>query len=124
MNDSLKPNPTQQDGSHDDLESILTAEEQASAAPKISPVVIEQQAGTNTISARKDNPYTDQQLKPGQVIGYGIPTDQKVQIPIAEAKKELSKKSKRRVLYALVVLAVVAIVGGLAFLMYRVATSS
>lgn len=57
-----------------------------------------------------ENPYLDQQVLPGQVIGYGLPTDQHVfgQPPVQPSSK------KKPVLIAGIVAAVLIIVAAVA----------
>lgn len=109
--------------SSDDIQSILAIEENASNQSKQPLNNIQQKVSDNSFASRKDNLYVDQQLKPGQVVGYGIPTDQKVEIPIAKGKSGLSKKAKRRILFIIIALFCLAALGGITVLALSIAKS-
>ena len=69
-------------------------------APKTSTPLV-----NNTVA----NPYKDQQYLPGQTIGYGLPTDQKV-INYSESNKPVRDytKLKRRLLILTILIVLAA----------------
>jgi hypothetical protein len=115
-------NPSQSPDDQSDLQSVL-AKEAATEARPVNVDKLQQQAAEPTIAARKDSAYVDQQVQPGQVIGYGIPTNQNVEIPIAKGQKGISKKFKRQMLYLLILLVVLAIVAGIGAVAFKIISS-
>lgn len=102
----------------DSLDDVL--EKEAARAP-VDPLKL-QEASQKTDGTSKDfNPYKQQQVKPGQIIGYGIPTDQKVEIPMVKGRKHLPRKFWRALFYFGIFLLVTALLAGLALLGKKIA---
>lgn len=59
---------------------------------QLNPQVIQPQSAGQPMSDQQDSPYFDQQVLPGQVIGYGLPTDQHVFSQSVSAPKKNTKK--------------------------------
>lgn len=112
-----EPQPPQE-AEADSLKDVLDKE--AERAP-VDPLKL-QEAAQKTDGTSKDfNPYQQQQVKPGQIIGYGIPTDQKVEIPIVKGRKHLPRKFWRALFYFGIFLLIAVLLAGLALLGKKIA---
>lgn len=100
------------------LASVLASE--ASQAT-VDPQKLQEAVQKNDGASKDFNPYQQQQVKPGQIIGYGIPTDQKVEIPIIKGRRHLPRKFWRALFYFGIFLLVAVLLAGLALLGKKVA---
>lgn len=120
---SEQQNPNTTPNEDSSLDSIL-ANETKNTAPQTDPTKLKSALESKDGTSKDQNPYKEQQIRPGQVVGYGVPTDQKVVIPIAKASHGPSKKLIRRLLIILGILILTLLLASFGFIAKKVATPS
>ena len=104
----------------DDVKKILEQEE-ANTQP-VAPA--EQKTVTPLVNNTMANPYKDQQYLPGQTIGYGLPTDQKViNYDSSNVPKRDFRKLKRGFLILTILIVVLVAVYGFYFVARKITSS-
>lgn len=120
-NQQQQPNPTPPPTPNADTDSLKDVLEKEAVRAPVDPLKLQEAAQKADGTSKDFNPYQQQQVKPGQIIGYGIPTDQKVEIPIVKGRKHLPRKFWRTVLYFGIFLVISAVLAGLALLANKIA---
>lgn len=101
----------------DSVSSVLDQENQA-AKVAVDGARLQELAQNKPAASQAANPYYDQQVQPGQVVGYNIPTNQKVEIPIVKKPRFSgpSKKFLRTLIAFFATLVVLTILAALIYL--------
>ncbi len=87
---------------NDDLNAVLAREATSSPSQHIDSASLKQKLSQQGMASKQDSAYLHQQVKPGQIIGYGIPTDQKVVLPQPKGARGLSKKTLRYLVFMVI----------------------